>query len=380
MKNQRICIIGDGLTGLTTCLALKNLNLDIDFYCSKKINNNFDKRITAISDSNYSFLKKKEKKISPKIFWSCKKIKLHYENEDGLQNFLNFDDSNKDLMHIFENKKFKNEIYKNIKCKNIKFIDKLIKSINSERGYIKINKTRYFYDLIILCLGSKSPIYEMLPCNRSIQKDYSEVAITGYVSHNIKLENPEQYFLKEGPLAFLPFNKKSFSFVWSLDRSFYLKNKQNLKKIVLEKIKFLFNKKYKFKLSKIQSYPIFLNLRSKYSKKNTLILGEGIHSIHPIAGQGFNLVLRDIKKITELITNNLRLGLTIKNSLILKEFYFARKPENILFGLGVDFTNSFFKKNIYLNPFKDAILKNLTKIKSVKKLSKIISDKGLVEK
>ena len=197
MKNQRICIIGDGLTGLTTCLALKNLNLDIDFYCSKKINNNFDKRITAISDSNYSFLKKIEKKISPKIFWSCKKIKLHYENEDGLQNFLNFDDSNKDLMHIFENKKFKNEIYKNIKCKNIKFIDKLIKSINSERGYIKINKTRYFYDLIILCLGSKSPIYEMLPCNRSIQKDYSEVAITGYVSHNIKLENPEQYFLKE---------------------------------------------------------------------------------------------------------------------------------------------------------------------------------------
>ena len=90
MKNQRICIIGDGLTGLTTCLALKNLNLDIDFYCSKKINNNFDKRITAISDSNYSFLKKIEKKISPKIFWSCKKIKLHYENEDGLQNFLNF--------------------------------------------------------------------------------------------------------------------------------------------------------------------------------------------------------------------------------------------------------------------------------------------------
>jgi 2-octaprenyl-6-methoxyphenol hydroxylase len=377
MKKQKICIIGDGLTGLTTCLSLKNLNLDIDFYTKKQTNNNIDRRITAISDSNYNFLKSIEKKINPKIFWSCNKIKLHYESKNSLQNFLNFDDNNKNLMHIFENKKFKNELFKKIRSKNVKFKNTLVTSVNPEKGYIEINKTKSYYDLIILCLGPRSPIYEILFRNRSIQKDYSEVAITGYINHNSKLENPEQYFLKEGPLAFLPFNKKTFSFVWSLDKSFYLKNKKFLKNLVLDKIESLFNKKYNFKVSEIQSYPIFLNLRSEYSRKNTLVLGEGLHSIHPIAGQGFNLVLRDIKKLNELIAQNLRLGLTINNSLILKDFYSARKSENTLFGLGVDLTNSFFKQNIYLNPLKEKILQNICRIKTIKKFSKIISDEGI---
>ena len=48
-------------------------------------------------------------------------------------------------------------------------------------------------------------------------------------------------------------------------------------------------------ISNIQSYPISLSIRRQYYKKNILILGEGLHTIHPVAGQGFNLVLRDIK-------------------------------------------------------------------------------------
>ena len=72
------------------------------------------------------------------------------------------------------------------------------------------------------------------------------------------------------------------------------------------------------------------------------MLGQGIHSIHPIAGQGFNLILRDIKKLSELIHNKIRLGIAIKNSYLLKEFYDLRNPENTIIGLGNDLTNSFF--------------------------------------
>ena len=45
-------------------------------------------------------------------------------------------------------------------------------------------------------------------------------------------------------------------------------------------------------ISNIQSYPISLRLRKQYYQKNILILGEGLHTIHPIAGQGFNLCFR----------------------------------------------------------------------------------------
>jgi 2-octaprenyl-6-methoxyphenol hydroxylase len=212
--------------------------------------------------------------------------------------------------------------------------------------------------------------------DRSIKKDYKEVAITGYVNHNSKLNNPRQYFLKQGPLAFLPFDKKKFSFVWSLDKKYYINNTKNLKIIVANKINELLRKKNNFKISKIFSYPIHLNLQKKYYKNNVLILGEGLHSIHPIAGQGFNLVLRDIKKLKKLINKNLKLGLTLKNSYLFKEFCDTRKPENVIFGLGIDLTNSFFKQNKYLDPFKEIIIKNVSKMSSLKKFSKLFSDKG----
>ena len=76
-------------------------------------------------------------------------------------------------------------------------------------------------------------------------------------------------------------------------------------------------------ISNIQSYPISLSLRRQYHQKNILILGEGLHTIHPVAGQGFNLVLRDIKKLKEIIKYYVGLGISIKNSYALNDFIIA---------------------------------------------------------
>ena len=46
-------------------------------------------------------------------------------------------------------------------------------------------------------------------------------------------------------------------------------------------------------------------------------------------------------------------------------------------GLGIDMTHNFFKKNKYLDPFKQIILQNINKNNTIKKLSKIISNQGL---
>ena len=105
-------------------------------------------------------------------------------------------------------------------------------------------------------------------------------------------------------------------------------------------------------------------------------MGEGLHTIHPIAGQGFNLVIRDIKKIYEILKENLELGLSIKNSLVLKDFHSARSSENTLFGIGVDITNSFFKYNKIIEPIKKVILNNISNNNVLKKFSRIIANKG----
>ena len=270
-------------------------------------------------------------------------------------------------MYVFENNKIKNILLKEIKKKKIKTIYKNIKNINE----------LYNYELIILCLGSKSKIYDNIFKIRSINKDYKEVAITGFVKHQIKNLNTSQFFTKEGPLAILPFSKNNFSFVWSLKKDFYRVNLKNIKDIIIDKISDSLELKQKIKVTNIQSYPIALGLRRKYYKKNILILGEGLHTIHPIAGQGFNLVIRDINKLQEILKYYAGLGISLQSSYALSDFYEQRKSENVIMALGVDAAHSFFKRNKLLDPFKEVILKSLNKSDTLKKISKIISNQGL---
>ena len=375
MKKQKICIIGTGLSGLTTAIILSKLNLNIDLFCEKnKKYPEQDKRTTALSENNFQFLKEKINFKNGNYFWPCKKINLFYQNKKEYLNFFNFNGKNKNLMYIFQNKKFVQHINNEIKkSKNIKLLYKSIQEVDYKNSFVKFNNKKAYYDLIILCVGNKNIFYDNILDNRFISKDYKEFAITGTVQHNLKLNGSSQYFLEEGPLAVLPFKKNMFSLVWSISNNFYDKN---FRKLIKEKLKDIFGKKEKLKILKLQSFPLYLNLKSKYFKKNTLILGQGLHTIHPIAGQGFNLILRDITKLYLIIKKNLELGLTIKNSFILKEFYDSRNPENTIIGLGNDLIHNFFKKNKLTDPIKLQLIKNINKYKIIKKVSRMISDRG----
>ena len=363
MKKQRICIVGDGLSGLMSAVALNNLpNLEVHLI-SKKNNLKKDKRTTAISSSNFEFIKEVLGKLDKKLFWPSKKIGLFYESNDKKINFLNFSDDKNNLLYIFENDKIKEILNREIKKKKIKIIKKSINKSSDLDGY----------DLKILCLGRNSKIYQDVVKNRSIEKDYREIALTGYIKHNLKNISTSQFFLKEGPLAILPFSKNNFSFVWSVKKEFETKN---IKAIIKSKICEVLKVK-NINITNIQSYPLTLNLKRTYYKNDILILGEGLHTIHPVAGQGFNLVMRDIKKLKEVLKYYTELGISIKSSLALEDFSNQRKPENIITAVGIDLTYNFFKKNKLLDPFKYLILKNVSKNNTLKKISKFISNQGL---
>jgi 2-octaprenyl-6-methoxyphenol hydroxylase len=378
MNEQKICIIGDGLAGLTTAIILSKLNIKIDLYCGKK-KQNLDNRTTAISESNYQYIKNNLSLDKKNFFWPCKKIDLFFEDKKKIINFFNFQEEKKNLMYIFQNKDLKNKLDKIIlKTKEIRIIKKNIEDINNEKGFVRSSKKKIFYDLIILSVGSNSKLYARIEEGRSIKKNYEELALTATVKHNTKIENVSQFFLKEGPLAILPFQKKTFSIVWSVCTEFFAINEKNIKKILSKKLRILLKAKSIKNVVNIQSFPINLNLKTKYFKKNVLILGDGLHAVHPMAGQGFNLVLRDIKKLKELISKTLKLGLLIKDSFMLKDFYNARKPENNLFGFGINLTNIFFKDSKYFPFLKKGILSNINKFSFIKKISQSVSDRGFL--
>ena len=363
MKKERICVVGDGLAGLMTALALNKLE-SLEVHLISKKNKHFkDKRTTAISPSNYQFFQEVLSKLDKKLFWPSKKIKLFYESNDQKINFLNFSEDKENLMYIFENDKIKEVLNKEIKKKKIKIIKKSIDKSSDLDGY----------DLKVLCLGRNSKIYQNVIKTRSIEKDYKEIALTGYVKHNLKKVITSQFFLKEGPLAILPFSRNNFSFVWSVKKGFETKNINCTIKSKISEILKVKN----FNITNIQSYPLMLNLKRTYYKNDVLILGEGLHTIHPVAGQGFNLVMRDIKKLKEVLKHYTGLGMSIKSSPALEDFSNQRKSENIITGIGIDLTHIFFKQNKLLDPLKDVILKNISKNSTLKKITKFISNQGL---
>ena len=375
MKKHKICIVGGGLTGLISALVLSERGLDIDLILENAASKNKDLRVTAISEKNMEFLKSTINNINLKLFYPVKKINLFFEKNNQTKNFLNFDE-NKNLMFFFENRFTKEHLNKLLKKTKIKVQKKTVKSIDLVENKVYTSLSSKSYDLVILCLGSNSPIYQKINGNREIKKNYKEHSITCSVKHQIKNIGAQQFFLKEGPLAILPYNKDKFSAVWSIEDKYYFKNKKNISNYLKTKLLNLL-KTNKISLGNIQTYPLKLSLKRNYYKKNTIILGDGLHVVHPLAGQGFNLILRDIEKLNELFSKNLRLGLSIKDSNIPKDLSDSRKPENLLMGLGIDTTRKFFKSNKYLDPIKENILNNISKSTLLKKITKRVANLGL---
>ena len=150
MKKQRICIIGNGLSGLTSAIILNNLeNVEVNLI-SQRSKRNLDKRTTAISESNFKFLKDNIKSLNTNMFWPSKNIKLFYEIKEKKINFLNLEDKKNNLMYVYENQKYKNILLKDLRNKKIKTINKKINNLEDLKNY----------DLIILCYGCKEKIYQ----------------------------------------------------------------------------------------------------------------------------------------------------------------------------------------------------------------------------
>ncbi len=378
MKKQKICVLGNGLTGLTTALMLGKLGHRVDLISKKNNKKIIDHRVTAISPSNYKNLIHNLGDNCKKIFWPCDKIKLYYENLEKFVNFMSFENNEKKVMYIVENQKLNKSINKVIKRnKNINIIQADIKKISPEKTSLLIKKKEFFYDLIILCLGRKNNLISQLIKNRSISKNKGEIAVSTIVKHNSSIEQPRQYFFREGPFAILPINKKKFSVVWSLEKKYKHLEIKKINILIESKLKKILDTKNNFLIGNTISFPISFIFNIQTFKKNILIFGESSYNVEPIAGQGFNLILRDIKKLCSEVKKYYSLGLSIKNSSLLSSFERSQKTENLLFGIGINFTHSFFKYINRVPTLKKIVLKDLNKFKFLKKMSLDISDRGI---
>ena len=140
-----------------------------------------------------------------------------------------------------------------------------------------------------------------------------------------------------------------------------------------------YNNKYEiFKINKIFSFELkSSNLRSYY-KENIIAFGDLLHRLHPLAGQGFNMTIRDIKELHKLIEFKKEHGLNLDTS-ICSDFEKNTKNKNFLFSSGVDFIYEFFNlENKLNNNTLSKSIKLLGKNKIVNNLFTKLADNGII--
>ena len=150
------------------------------------------------------------------------------------------------------------------------------------------------------------------------------------------------------------------------------------KKELLKFIKVKFNKLEIKKVESLKKFDLKSSNLRVYYHKNILAFGDELHRIHPLAGQGFNMVIRDIKLLIDLITTKKNLGLKLDSSICV-DFEKKIKSPNFLFSSGIDFIYEFFKFESKIN--NNLLSKSIQffgKNKSMTKFLTRVADKGII--
>jgi|TARA_B100001964_G_scaffold222370_1_gene267231 2-octaprenyl-6-methoxyphenol hydroxylase len=174
--------------------------------------------------------------------------------------------------------------------------------------------------------------------------------------------------------AFLPISVFETSVVFSIINRREVLSENEIKNLIR-----LYNKNYNIKsFGKLEKFELNFSAPRNYYHNNLMAFGDSLHKIHPLAGQGFNMTLRDIKIFSKIIQNRIDLGLSLDHS-IYSEFEKKTKHLNFIFSSSIDFIHEFFKfDNKYKNIYSKNLLKFIGGNRFLNKLVSKYADHGLV--
>ncbi len=180
---------------------------------------------------------------------------------------------------------------------------------------------------------------------RRVGHDYGQIALVAAVDHDLPHHGTaHQYFMPTGPLAILPLPGNRSSIVWSEDQA----QARAILALSDEGFMQVLRPRFGDFLGPIRlagprfSYPLNLTLAERYVAPRVALLGDAAHGVHPVAGQGLNLGLRDVAALAEVIVLARRRGEDIGTDAVLARYQSWRRPDATALALGMDGVNALF--------------------------------------
>jgi len=184
---------------------------------------------------------------------------------------------------------------------------------------------------------------------RTIGWDYPVTAIVATIAH----EKPHdavahEFFLPNGPFAILPLKGNRANIVWAEPRA----AAEALLKMNEQDFLAELGKRFGTFLGELSlegprfGYPLSLQLAERMIDQRVALAGDSAHGIHPLAGQGLNLGLKDCAALAECIADGVSLGLDPGDVSILERYQRWRRFDNVTMALGMEFFDKLFSNDI----------------------------------
>ena len=315
--NTDVLIVGSGLVGLVAAQCLSGLNYKVTLVDKKNFTNSQnsfkDTRTVAVSEGSKIFLES----LSLWMFLEsyAEPIKNINVYDRSARNKILFSNQikNKKLGYVIENKKFSKILINQLKrFKNTKaYFGFNITDIQlSDKNSRAFSKNTIINAKIIIAADGKSSQIKKIVGNKTFKKNYNESALVLNIVHEKNLNNTAyEIFYKTGPLAILPMKSPKGLFqstiIWSNDDKF-LKKLIHFEDIFIKS--FMEEKIGKVvgsisKINSCQIFPLSAHINDSFINKRLVYVGDSAHSVHPIAGQGWNLGVNDVKNLYEISKN-----------------------------------------------------------------------------
>ena len=201
--------------------------------------------------------------------------------------------------------------------------------------------------LLVAADGARSVIREQAGI-ASVGWDYDQAGIVTTIAHERDHNGrAEEHFLPPGPFAILPLKGKRSSIVWTEGRD------EAARLVALPDAEFLAELEQRFGLhlgdlaiaGQRRAFPLGLHVARSFIAERIALVGDAAHVIHPIAGQGLNMGLRDIAALAEAVIDSARLGIDVGAASVLERYQRWRRFDTMAMGVATDGLNRLFSNN-----------------------------------
>lgn len=202
--------------------------------------------------------------------------------------------------------------------------------------------------LAVAADGARSKLSRLAEI-QTVGWDYDQTGLVATVAHERDHEGrAEQHFLPAGPFALLPLPGRQSSIVWNESRA----DARAL--LALDPDDLTRQLEYRFTLklgaislaSRVEAFPFRFQIARRFAAPRLALVGEAAHVVHPLAGQGLNLGLRDVAALAETIVGEMRLGLDPGAPGPLADYQRQRRFDVAASGLGLDALNRLFSNDL----------------------------------